>query len=261
MRPALDESFRFLLFETNALDEVKFRLKSLELYDCDELINNKNFRNFVKNHEDTLTSLKIYDIDHISILNLFHRFKSLKKVFLDFVYFKEDDNQILKVFDHIESLEIKNCELSFSKNFPKLKKLKTKHNFHRWSDNKIDDCQYLEHFVIKDDYSDNLRIPSNLKHLEFIHHEFKSPPEFVKPIQLKQLIIKNCINVEWLQKFINEENFQLDLLKLEEVKLPSSFMQTVFDNKHKIKMIQSRKLKFCEEEESNKSESDESDDY
>lgn len=239
------------LFESNALDEVKFRLKSLTLFNPDELTENENFRNFIKNHAESLTTLKIFELSDSSILNNFKCVKLLKNVVLkcdpesDFVETSSDDSDDEPmedlVYGNVENLKISNCDPRFVKVFPNLKSLEVidaggEIDFSRHYDL---ECLKLQNCEVK-----SLKIPSNLKHLEVNDSEFQSPPEFMKPIELKVLILKDCLQTEWLQKFINDEDFKLDLLEIEEVKLQSDFFQTFVDNKHKIKTIRSKNVTF-----------------
>lgn len=228
----------FPLFASDKLKKVNFRLNSIQLLCPYQLVDNEAFKNFCQNHVSSLTSLTIFRVNSIRILNNFSGMKNLKNVTIIIDSVGVDQNDILEVQESVKSLKMFSYSPNFGEKFPNLTNLEL-HNV--CSDIQIEKLKHLTNFRITKCTSMAMKFPSSVKTLEFINHAFKSQPEFLQPTQIEILTLRNCSQISWLVDFLMADEFPFKFLELTDVELPSDCIQVIAENKRRIKM---KNIKF-----------------
>jgi hypothetical protein len=206
------------LFADDQLKNVNFKLKSFVLSGHFPQEDLKNLKMFLRHHTESLEYLRI-GYCHYAV-ELFDCFPNLKKLML-YIKILPESKPILSV----ENLCI-NFFYPFHKLLPNVKNMRGA-TFPR----DLTVMDKLESLRIWWRDAEDYKFPENLKKIKF-ENTTSFPAKF--PIGIKSITLKDCKEVDWLEKFLNDPMTQLDTLDVTK----TSILKSSFDaiNKHSSKI-------------------------
>lgn len=230
----LKATYGLELFNTPALNNVEFRLKSLELSNL-TIGNSQNFKAFIDNHAETLTHVKL----HFSTFSILNGFENVKK--------------IIKLTFHTEfSIHTQDCdvranvdELDFSAYFsapsaielasifPNLRKMKVTLSLGSMTLGKF---QKLTHLHLVGHTINDLSISAPTKFIRIENYTFAKMPHF-EEFQFEDIELIKCNNVNWLAEFLAMDETRVKNLTFKDMELSSKVLKVIEANRSKIENI------------------------
>jgi len=210
------------IFNDETLNEVEFRLKSININNIREDFNIENFKKFLKNHQDSLQHIEMQQMVgsrieyHVEILNSVATFKNLKSLELYQVKFPTEP------MPYVEKLKISlmgygESSINWSSEFPNVK------NLHMSKCQKLDELHKLKkletltlmHYTDNDEL-DKVLIPSTVKNFEVYKVYPKNGTPFIfGDHQIENFTADDLVGADWIGDFLRNLKKELKFLKIE----------------------------------------------
>lgn len=236
----------FELFNTDTLNHVDFRLKSLDMSQINTR-NSQNFHKFINNHADTLSQVKLHTCNSISILNAFRNVKQIKS--LTFHTFSSPETVDYDVRENVEELDITvSTTDDLAVKFPNLKKINIEliepDYFSSMETLKLGKFDKLTHLRLCGECTiHDLTISASTKFICVENYTFAKMPHF-EHFQFEEIKLINCENVDWLAEFLAKDETRVNELTIKSMDLSSEVFKVIVKHGSKITNLISKDIKF-----------------
>ncbi|KAG5668000.1 hypothetical protein PVAND_015957 [Polypedilum vanderplanki] len=217
------------MFSDRTLNEVQFKLKTLRFYQF-EAYELPNFKLFIDNFKESLTYLEL-DLTDCTVLEDFREFPNLKTVSLIKMFYLELEAPM----NFVEDLIIENVKVPLAESFPNITRMTILDYLKKPS--QVKNFKKLEFLEISSIDVAELKIPT-VKKLRFCGTSFLCPHPFkFDGNQIKELMIEEVEEIEWLNEYLERQDTKLKLLELKGVFINAKLQKTIEQNKQKIEQL------------------------